>query len=359
MSIPLVRVAPVRLWVGDTGPLMQEVVQAVSRAVLTSMLAALDHDTARLYVARHVLTEVERDLPGYAESRGVDPARALAMWKMFYLPYVVVVDIPPEWGQLDDRVAQVAARHLVDLPTAQLAAALAPCHALVDDADLADHGIGNRQDPRSGASRWLVLAHGSANQAQLDMAGGAVWVPSVLGAELAKGAVSLLTRLPDWAKVTVALAAGAILYWWQASGRASEQLGRARTLAHRVGEVVLPIAATIVERALAAEQSWRENVVVTGPVTLAERIARRLALADDPMTAAELAREIEDTGSLRSRETAIRQELRSCPAFTQASRGRWRLGSLASDREPAVTPELVVAWLRRAHGRQPQAAPLS
>jgi hypothetical protein len=262
-------------------------------------------------------------------------------------------------GRLDDRVAQVAVRHPVDLPTAQLAVALAPCHALVDDADLADYGIGNRQDPDLGVSKWLVLAHGSANQAQLDLAGGAVWVPSVLGAELVRGAVSVLTRLPDWAKLTLVAAAGALLYWWQSSGRAAEQFGRARPLVRKIGDVVLPIVATIAERALAAEQAWREDVVEAGPVALSERIARRLALADNPMTAAELAREIEGTGSIRSREIEIRTELRSCVAFAELTRGRWRLGNPASDREPAVTSEVVVDWLRRAHRRQPRAAEAS
>ena len=201
MSAPLVRLAPVRLWIGDTGPLMQEIVQAVSRAALTSVLASLEHDTARLYVARHVLAEVDWDLPDYAENRGVEPAHALATWRALYLPRVVVVDVQAEWGRLDDRVGQVAVRHPVDLPTAQLAVTLAPCRALVDDADLADHGIGNRRDPGLGVSKWLVLAHGSTNQAQVDMA---------------SGAVSVLARLPDWAKVTLVVAAGALLCWWQA-----------------------------------------------------------------------------------------------------------------------------------------------
>lgn len=353
MSPPLVRVAPVRLWVGDTGPLMQEAVQGARRGELTSMLAALEHDTARLYVARHVLTEVERDLPVYARDRGVDPARAVAWWRLFYLPHIRVVDVRENWGQQDPRVASVAARHPVDLPTARLAGALAPCHALIEDPDLADYGFGTRPEPDSRNSNWLALAHGSANQVQIDLAGGVVWIPSALGWELAKGAVRVVARLPVWAQLALSFAVGAVLYWWQSSGRAAQQVSRARSVARRVGDAVLPIAEVVLERALAAQETWRSDVVASGPVSLSERIARRLALADGPMTAAELARLIDWPGTLRTRETAIRGQLRTCSAFVQTSCGRWRLGEPASDQDSAVTELQIVDWLRRAHRRPP------
>lgn len=335
---------------------MQEAVQGARQGQLTSMLAALEHDTARLYVARHVLAEVERDLPAYAHGRGIDPARAVARWRLFYLPYIRVVDVPETWGREDARVASVAARHPVDAPTARLAAALAPCHALVEDPDLADYGFGVRPEPDSRQSMWLDLAHGSANQAQIDLAGGAVWFPSALGLELVKGAARVVARLPGWAQLALCLAAGAALYWWHTSGRAAQEIGRARTVARRVGDAVLPIAEVILDRALAAQETWRSDVVTGGPVSLSERIARRLALADEPMTAAELARLIDWPGPLRARETAIRAELRSCTAFVQTTRGRWRLGEPASDQESAVTDVQVIDWLRRAHRRPPLAA---
>ena len=353
MSSPLVRTAPVRPWVGDTGPLMQEVIQFTRRGELTSVLAALHHDAARLFVARHVLAEVDRDLPGYALDRGVDPAHAMARWKLVYLPYITVVDVPETWARQDERVAAVAARHPVDLPTAQLAVALAPCHAFIEDPDMADYGIGNRPDPDSKNSKWLALAHGSANQAQIDLAGSVARVPSVLGVELAKAGAQAAARLPDWAQVAIVIAGGATLYWWQRGGRAAQQLGRAHVVLRRVGDVVLPIAETLLERYAAATAAWNNDVVGTGPVSLSEKIARRLAVADGAMTAAELAQQIDSPGSVRSRETAIRQELRTCVAFTEASRGRWQLGHPASDREPLVTPLQVTNWLRRAHGRQP------
>jgi hypothetical protein len=353
MSLPLVRTAPVRLWVGDTGPLMQEVTQSTRRGELTSALASLHHDSARLFVARHVLAEVGQDLPRYALDRGVDPTHALARWMHFYLPYITVVDVPASWGCEDERVAAVAARHSVDLPTAQLAIALAPCHAFIEDPDMADYGIGSCPGPGSKNSNWLSLAHGSANQAQLDLAGSAARIPSVLGLELAKAGARTVARLPDWAQATLVVLGGVTLYWWQRGGRAAQHLGRARTVLKQVGDVVLPIAETLLERYAAAQEAWENDVVDVGPVSLSEKIARCLALADESMTAAELAKEIGGPGSLRSRETAIRQELRTCEAFTETSRGRWRLGCPASDREPLVTPLQVTNWLRRAHGRQP------
>lgn len=331
-----------RLLVADTGVLMNEVVQGVRLDGLTGLLAALHHDAARLYVAEHVLVEMQRDLPGFAEGRGVDPARALTRWHSLYLPHIVVVAVPETWGDGDERVEQVSSRHPVDLPTARLAVALAPCHGLIQDPDLTDNGFG---DPN-----WLPLTLASANQAEMELVGSTTRLPAVLGIELAKAAGRGYAKLPQWAQATLLLAGLAGLYWWERNGKATRHIGAARELVGKAVQVIAPLAAQVFERHTEAQVTWETNVIQPGTCpTLSERIARLLAAADQPMTATEMVNRLDLRGSARERGDAIRAELRRWEAFTEVSRGRWRLGNPASSAMAAIQPADVAEWLRRAH----------
>lgn len=351
----MIRLATPRIWVGDTGPLMQEIVQASRLDRLTSILAALHHDSARLYVAGHVLVEVERDLPTYSTGRGMDPKRALAWWHGYYLPYIRVVNVPENWGTEDPRVQGVANRHSVDLPTARLAAALAPCHGLIEDADLADHGFGRQsRKAKQSQSDWLKLAHGSANQAQIEIIGSAVAAPATVSLELARGAGRAFRRMPEWGQAVILMAGFAGAVAWHRSERAKTQLSRVGVALRDVGQAVSPVAKAILDRRTEAERVWLENVVAVGPVGLSERIARVLAVTNRAMTVIELAQAVPKAGALREHETAIRRELRDSTAFTEVSRGRWELGEQASDCEPGVDTKHVLDWLRRSHNRTPK-----
>jgi hypothetical protein len=342
VALPLVRFGRPRLLVGDTGVLMNEVVQGTRRGELTSLLAALYHDAARLYVAEHVLGEMERDLPGFAQRRGVDPTLAVTRWHTLYLPDITVVTVPETWGDGDDRVDRVANRHPVDLPTARLAVALAPCHGLIQDPDLTDNGFG---DPN-----WLPLTLASANQAEMELVGTVTRVPTVLAIELAKAAGRTFAKLPQWAQAILLLAGLAGLYWWENSGKASQHVGRARELTGKAIEVIAPLAATVFERHAEAQVTWEMNVIQRAVHrTLSEQIARLLAEADRAMTATELAKRLNLRGALGERGDAIRAELRRWDAFTEVSRGRWRLGSRASTAGAAIQPGDVAEWLHRAH----------
>lgn len=342
VASPLVRFGSPRLLVGDTGVLMNEVVQGTRRGELTGLLAALHHDAARLYIAEHVLDEMERDLPGFAQGRGVDPTLAVMRWHTLYLPYIVVVTVPETWGDDDNRVTQVANRHPVDLPTARLAVALAPCHGLIQDPDLTDNGLG---DPN-----WLPLTLASANQAEMELVGTVTRVPTVLTIELAKAAGRTFAKLPQWAQVALLLAGLAGLYWWEHSGKASQHVGRARELTGKAIEVIAPLAATVFERHTEAQVTWETNVIQPAERrTLSEQIAWFLAKADEPMTATEMAKRLNLHGTLRERGDATRAELRRWDAFTEVSRGRWRLGNPASSADAAIEPADVTDWLRRAH----------
>lgn len=91
-----------RLLVGDACALMSDVVSATRNGRLTSLLAALHHDAALLYVSRHVLNEIARELPKVAQrvKHAVDPELAVHYWRTLYAPCVRVVDVPDSWGRI-------------------------------------------------------------------------------------------------------------------------------------------------------------------------------------------------------------------------------------------------------------------
>jgi hypothetical protein len=328
--------------VGDTGVLMNEVIQGLRQEHLTGLLAALHHDAARLYVATHVLVEMERDLSQYAAGRGKDAELAMERWHAMYLPSTVVVEVPDTWGTGDERVTSVANRHPVDLPTARLAAALAPCHALIQDPDLTANGFGDKD--------WLPLTLASANQAEMELFAEAGWIPSKLTVELAKSAGRAFSKLPDWARVLVLLAGAKGLYLWQRNDVAKRHLQRMGDLATKAIEIIGPPVSQVFERYTEAQATWETNVVESGPErTLSERLARLLARADKPMTATELSKLVKLPGTQRDRGDLIRAELRGCHAFVETSRGRWRLGQPASTAMSTIDHNDVAEWIRQAH----------
>lgn len=86
------------VWVGDSGPLMSDARRSMRGPQVTSLLAALHGGTAHLFIARHVLEEVEQHLPRFATKATGDATAALDCWRQVYLPYIRVVDVPQWWG---------------------------------------------------------------------------------------------------------------------------------------------------------------------------------------------------------------------------------------------------------------------
>lgn len=279
------RIAAPALLVGDTGALMNDVVQGTRNRRLTSLIVALDSDTYRLFLSRHVLIEVERNLPGHAAGRGVDAEEAVRRWLTYYLAYARIVDLPTGWGSAHPHVAEVERRHVTDAPTAKLAAALAPCCVLTEDGDLTDHGFG--------VPNWLLLTHAGANHAEFEMAVTAVGLPSALTSiavwEISK-AVSRAPRVLQMAALLVTLGAA---YWWRKDGRAERHLQLVKNTGHMVWEIAAPIFVELLAMYSSAVEIQAEAAVEPAEVTtLSERVARTLALGPDQGM---LAREIADS----------------------------------------------------------------
>jgi hypothetical protein len=269
VTAPLIRVSPPGLLVGDTGALMNELVQATRNGRPTSLLIGMCQDTVRVFISRDVLTEVERDLPGYAVNRGLDPRVVLVTWFGSYKPLIAVVDVPGSWAADNPVVQAVVDRHATDAPTARLATALAPCHVLTEDGDLTDYGLGDKD--------WLPLAHAFANQAELEWISSVVALPTVivaaLGADLGQKAV----RLPVAGRYLLLAGLLGIAYVWQKDGRARRHLQKAGVITKRVATVAGPPLLELTERYVegAAVQADRA-VRPTDARGLPEQIARDL-----------------------------------------------------------------------------------
>lgn len=114
----------------------------------------------RLLASSHVYGEVYERVPTQ-ERRGFPAEQILALFERSYLPHIHFVDIggmPP-----DSRTLAVSNTDPDDLPTAQLALLIAPCHVYTDDPDLTEAGFGYKRN-------WLPLIRSAEKTMQVDRA---------------------------------------------------------------------------------------------------------------------------------------------------------------------------------------------
>lgn len=345
MAIPHSRGGGAHLFIGDTGALMNDVVWAARSGRLSSLLAALHHDAALMYIPRHVLVEVERDLPVYAQKvkRPVNPDLAVSWWRRLYAPCIRVVDVPPSWGIDDPNVQAVTDRHAPDRPTAQLALALFPCYILAKDNDLTDNDFGRHDH--------LPLLLAAANEGELSYTNKAMTAPVVVGGLLLEGAVYGFRRLPALARIGLVVATGLLVNRWHHDGRLAGGLRQAFRAIGTVASVVAPLLQQIHQRIADNEAVWSEHLPrLTRAASVSEQVARILAYAPEQgMLASDVARELNVPGSVKAHRTVVRHVLCDCPAFTEVSRGRFRLGQPAGDLQRSLPPTLSLDWMRRAH----------
>jgi len=337
--------------IADAGMLMGEVMQSSRNpdgspgGRITSLLWALHRGGAVLIVPRHVLAEVERDLPRRATATD-NVELAYRRLRTLYLPRARIVDVPADWGDGDSRVAAVAARHPTDLPTARLAVALGICFLLSEDPDLCD-------PPGLGFAGWLQVAHAAANETEVETIFFGASIPVSVTSEAVGAASRRIAAASAGAKWAM-LGAGVILVatavWLVRSGTAGKLVDRVRPVVREIGEIYgPPLAETFARYEHGRVVFARAAVRPAAATTLAERIARVLAFCGTPVLAEDIARELGTPGNLRDRTRLVRAELRRSSAFVEVSRGRWMLGEPGGGPAAPLPFTEVVNYLDRVH----------
>ena len=337
----------------DFGMLMGEVLQSSRRpdgspgGRITSLLWALHHGGAVLYLPRHIVEEVERDLPRRARP-GDDIDLAYLRLRTLYLSQARIIDVPERWALDDPRVQALAGRHPTDLPAAQLAVTIGGCFLLSEDKDLTDI-------PQLGFSAWLKVTHAGANETEVE----AVYVTASIpfnGVEAAAGAAYRRIAAASTGTQLALAGLAAIIFpggiWWVKSGRAGRFFERAKPVIKELGQIYGPSLMQTMERHTNGQLIFARAVVPRADgQALGERIARVLAYARGPLLAVDIARELETPGTLRERTRLVRAELQGCEAFTEVSRRRWELGRRSGYDAARLPMDEVVDYWDRVRGR--------
>jgi hypothetical protein len=335
----------------DSGMLMGEVLQSSRRpdgsagGRVTSLLWALHHRKAVLYLPRHVVEEVERNLPRRAKA-GDDIDLAYLRLRTLYLARARIIDVPESWALNDPRVQALARRHPTDLPAAQLAVTLGGCFLLSEDRDLCDI-------PQLGFSAWLKVTHAAANETEVETIYMTASIPfNVVEATAGTAyrriaAASTGTKLA-LAGVTAIIAIGGI--WWVRSGKAGKLFERVWPAIKELGQTYGPPLVETMQRYNLGQAACARAVVPRTDIqTLGERAARVLGYAREPLLAVDIARELGSPGNLQDRTRMVRAELQASEAFVEVSRGRWELGRPSGYKPTSLSPVEIMDYLDRLH----------
>jgi predicted nucleic acid-binding protein len=333
------------VFIPDTGMFCGEIVRSCrGGGQITSLLWAIHFDGAQLYLPKRVVEEVVERLHRRAPDEQTYEL-AKRRFASYYLSQAVVVDeIPESWGQNDPRIQALAVRDPTDLPAARLSVALGAC-LLAEDPDLVELGLAD--------SKWLVIAHAAANDAEYTLALTGAYLPSAAAIELGKATWRGFSRAP--AALQVVLVAGLLLagYWLVTSGRGREIAKRVGPRLAELGDTLLPPVAEIMERGRKAEVVLGAGGLSPSPrPSVGELVAGVLARSgsqSSPMLAGDIARQLGGP-PLRERTRIVRAELLDHPkTFIQVSRGRFALGRPVGGSPSSLPTEEITDFLRRSH----------
>jgi predicted nucleic acid-binding protein len=285
-----------------------------------ALIRSAREGAVRLFATINVLEEVRRRAVTQ-ERRGFSVDEILTLFESCYLPETRFVDVTGT--TIGPRAHVVGQADPDDLPTAQLALLLAPCHVYTDDPHLTNAGFGE-------ARNWLSLAQTAERAMQVDR--------TVLA--IVESTKWAWRKMRPWVernfrelRPTDVMLGGALgltlLAVLPPAGHAKlEQAinGGGRLLAG-AGEVTTSAGLGLLgERARYGGYLAQTAVAPETPSTLEQRLAREVALRG-PLQAAELG------NALGADVATIDTLLKSRPCFFRDQQGWWlgqRLVSLRS-----------------------------
>ena len=269
------------------------------------------------FAADHVYGEVYRRLTKLAATSSASVEDLRVCFEAEYLPGLRWVTVS-EHEISDERVKLV--RDDTDVPTAQLAALVAPCLVVSGDKHLRHPGIAPMAW-RHAAGHGAEIVRASSEQEGAVLAVGLPTVAAV-GAGIKLGRVA---RLPWWASAS--LMAGGVSLLLRSPERRAAVWQRLGPFVESMFEVLMSAA----EREAAAARDLKPTMLQPVPhPTVKQQLATVLARAPEPLLVREIAeqvkRDFDDVPTLAE----IRDTLVGSSEFTEPQRHRWQLGRISS-----------------------------
>jgi len=298
----------------DTNIILRDMAYPVRTGRRTNLVHSALAGSFRLFVARHVIDEVEEKLSGFIHGRKLDEQRAWEVWRADYLPLLRVVDVPDDIA--DERVAQVGSVDADDVPTARLTLLIAPCNAISGDNALIKAGLTSV----AGQEYLDFVRHGKVAADGDQVLVGASMLGTLSLFALRETVKAIVP--PGWGLAAGFLLAGAGLFAMQQGYVSRERLGRAATQL----EPFVTEAGAALEQYTNARVSLAASAIhAEQPADLRGKIARYLAKAPHPCSGTKIAQAISNDTS-RVTPKAVNAVLRGCSAFVEVRRYAWQLG---------------------------------
>lgn len=281
----------------------------------------------RLYAAHHVYAEVLRKIGEVDWSPASQGDVEQLMWRE-YQPLIHYVDVSDDRLPVPVGLERLASRDRSDVGTAVLAGLLAPTMSFAIDRDLCDDDWA--------VNKWVPAARATRQSVELDamvalfMRGGR-WAGSWVR--------DAIRRRPVAASAACGLAVGLLVgVAIRKPDVARRWLGNVEMAGRSAGAKAVEIAVGLIGSRVRAFREIGAAWVLSGESTeLIQRVARVLAVAPGPLTAAELREACPDVVPLGTEPEELARILERQSPFV-AVPGGWQLGRTMLSFGPPSSP---------------------
>jgi hypothetical protein len=315
----------------DACVLRDDILHSCSRG-RTVLINAANERFLRLFVARHVLEEVERHGERWAADAGVSHNAFLERWRSEYLPLIHLVSVPCDaLGLLTPaeaaRISRLMVEDASDVPSAVLSLLLGGLFLSVNGHALrAVYGVDVDMDEHR---QWLGALAAGADSGELEfMAHSSVVSMAIVGGGLDAGLRRLL-RAPGPVLLGAGAAAGLLLIVGTSAVTKEGVKSAITTAAKAFGEGARLYAegSAHFEAFVPPMPSWPEIAEAHEPLAvLARACVYTLARAKLGNHSAVEVADLIPSLPVAQGPAKVRQVLRSQPCFEEIHRGRWQVG---------------------------------